>query len=376
MPPLAAVPALICLLSTFAWPTLGAAQCVDYSDDPAGCQPSTFDTPIAAMPSGRVDRRGKLDASSSEEDARAGVRAARARLAPVPQFRAPALGDHRAVASAMPPPAHGAAAISPAPATRAASASQATASSSVMETAPGVARNIDVFRIQPIPSARAAGQSRRDPGAPARQRRIRRSRAPRTRVHRLERRGSDAARDGTPARTRSAAWRRSRSTATRVCAAKSEVHDFHAPSHEFYLWHDPANSNRLLALRRDVRRRRLAGSRRARTSGPGRDRARDHGRTHRCPARQTTRARGLQPAGRRRPADQRAARRDGAIRRRTVRGFQPSARTERIGPRNLQNRQNNMLHSLSVSDDGERVYVAGGNAGFYIAEFCRDREQL
>ncbi len=25
-----------------------------------------------------------------------------------------------------------------------------------------------------------------------------------------------------------------------------------------------------------------------------------------------------------------------------------------------------MLHSLSVSDDGERVYVAGGNAGFYV----------
>ena len=33
---------------------------------------------------------------------------------------------------------------------------------------------------------------------------------------------------------------------------------------------------------------------------------------------------------------------------------------------NFQDRQNNMLHSLSVSDDGDRVYVAGGNAGFYV----------
>src|ERR1700730_17067647 len=52
---------------------LAAAQCVDYSKDPAGCQPSTFDTPIGQMPSVRVNRDGKLDPTSSEEDARAGV---------------------------------------------------------------------------------------------------------------------------------------------------------------------------------------------------------------------------------------------------------------------------------------------------------------
>ena len=28
--------------------------------------------------------------------------------------------------------------------------------------------------------------------------------------------------------------------------SKSETTDFHAQSHEFYLWHDPANSNRIL----------------------------------------------------------------------------------------------------------------------------------
>src|SRR6202012_4951286 len=50
-----------------------AAQCVDYSNDPAGCQPSTFKTPIGQMPSVRVGRDGKLNSKSSEADARAGA---------------------------------------------------------------------------------------------------------------------------------------------------------------------------------------------------------------------------------------------------------------------------------------------------------------
>jgi len=50
-----------------------SAQCVDFSKDPAGCQPSTFDTPIGDMPSVRVGRNGDIDPKSSEEEARAGV---------------------------------------------------------------------------------------------------------------------------------------------------------------------------------------------------------------------------------------------------------------------------------------------------------------
>src|SRR5438045_8932006 len=52
---------------------LVAGQCVDFSKDPAGCQPSTFDTPIGDMPSVRVGRTGNIDPKSPEEDARAGV---------------------------------------------------------------------------------------------------------------------------------------------------------------------------------------------------------------------------------------------------------------------------------------------------------------
>ena len=37
-------------------------------------------------------------------------------------------------------------------------------------------------------------------------------------------------------------------------------------------------------------------------------------------------------------------------------------------PGNFQNRQQNRLHSMSVTDDGERVYVAGTTAGFYVLD--------
>ena len=52
-----------------------SGECVDYSGDPAGCQPSTFDTPIGQMPSVRVGAQGQLDPFSSETDARAGFAA-------------------------------------------------------------------------------------------------------------------------------------------------------------------------------------------------------------------------------------------------------------------------------------------------------------
>ena len=48
-------------------------QCLDHSKDPAGCQPSTFDTPMAQMPSVRVNRQGQIDPRSSEADAKAGA---------------------------------------------------------------------------------------------------------------------------------------------------------------------------------------------------------------------------------------------------------------------------------------------------------------
>ena len=50
---------LFLLAYALAGPTAAAGpQCVDFSKDPAGCQPSTFDTPMAQMPSVRVNRQG------------------------------------------------------------------------------------------------------------------------------------------------------------------------------------------------------------------------------------------------------------------------------------------------------------------------------
>src|SRR6185503_18849967 len=51
----------------------GARSCVDYSNDAAGCQPSTFATPTGQIPSRRVGKDGKLNARSTEAEARAGA---------------------------------------------------------------------------------------------------------------------------------------------------------------------------------------------------------------------------------------------------------------------------------------------------------------
>jgi hypothetical protein len=49
------IPAIGILLWMASGPLDARGQCVDFSGDPAGCQPSTFDTPIGQMPSVRVN---------------------------------------------------------------------------------------------------------------------------------------------------------------------------------------------------------------------------------------------------------------------------------------------------------------------------------
>jgi hypothetical protein len=65
--------ALLACIPAAAQSKTPAPGCVDYSNDPAGCQPSTFATPTGQMPSRRVGKDGRIDAKSSEGDARAGA---------------------------------------------------------------------------------------------------------------------------------------------------------------------------------------------------------------------------------------------------------------------------------------------------------------
>jgi cytochrome c553 len=81
--------------------TLSAAKgqqqpsCIDYSKDPAGCQPSTFDTPIGRLPTVRVNRMGDVDPFSSEEGRTGRLQRAGEIASPVSKLRTPSLGrDH------------------------------------------------------------------------------------------------------------------------------------------------------------------------------------------------------------------------------------------------------------------------------------------
>src|SRR5215472_17587463 len=67
---------IVCLLAGVpvqAQSKAPSGPCVDYSDDPAGCQPSTFATPTGQLPSRRIGKDGKINPKSSEADARAGA---------------------------------------------------------------------------------------------------------------------------------------------------------------------------------------------------------------------------------------------------------------------------------------------------------------
>ena len=146
--------------------------------------------------------------------------------------------------------------------------------------------------------------------------------------------------------------------------AHSEPTDFSIQTHEFFLWHDPANTNRVIAYVTNwsgglpdpehpglkmpdalamaitdektgemlAKARFLAGFSLAEVGGP--------------PINEKPDATGLFSDGRFLDFSQ--------LKNRSGRGG------------NFQSQEQNRLHSLSISDDGERVYVAGTTAGFYI----------
>src|SRR6185369_15894448 len=342
---------------------MSAGQCVDVSKDPAGCQPSTFDTPIGDMPSVRVGRAGEIDPKSSEEDARAGVALLEKKLhlfrnmeplhwvVTVPSVKDEATGNWKDGDLDAAGDGRG----------------LGVAGNCIFvghENGAGKRHAINIFRIAADPlkqppvqvgeiPANVVGNAGND------------DRELRSLVYKTSS-GQDRyilVRNGGGNNTgRLEAYRID--TSTCLPQAHSEPTDFSIQTHEFFLWHDPANANRVLAFVTNwsgglpdpehpglkmpdamvmamtdektgemlPKAKFLAGFSLAEVGGP--------------PLNEKPDATGLFSDGRFLDFSQ--------LRNRSGRGG------------NFQNQEQNRLHSLSVSDDGERVYVAGTTAGFYI----------
>ncbi len=343
-----------------------SGECVDYSDDPAGCQPSTFDTPIGQMPSVRVNAEGELDPFSSEEDARAGFAALEERLylhrnfekihwvLTIPSERDPATGAWRGGDLDGAGDARG----------------LGVAGQCLYvghRNGPGATHAINIFRIQPDPVSTPPAQVGEIPAMAIGNEGFD-DRELRSLIYTTSE-GQDRQILVRNAGTGTVGILETYEIDMESClpTGQSEAYDFSGPSHEFFLWHDPENPSRILAYVSM-----FSGGGLPDPTSPGSTipdaivlAITDENTGQMLHRPQFVAGFSLQDVGgppiNERP-DQTGLFGDGRFA-----DFGESA--NRSGrPGNYQDRQNNMLHSVSVSDDGARVYVAGGNAGFYVLD--------
>jgi hypothetical protein len=360
-------PQSIALVLTAAWMTAGEARqnrdsCRDPSSDPSGCQPSTFETPIALIPGGRVDRNGNLDPTSSPREAMAGAFLLERKLGLfrnfehlhwvplVPSVRDPVTRAWSGGDLDGYPTSWGSRALG-----IAGDCLFVGHSNSTNTTGPGVTHDMSVFRIQrdpeknpPVEVGRIA-QLTTNGGLTAL-----RDRESRAYLY-TSTDGVDRMLMVRNVATGTAGQVITYAIDPITCLPLDEGHVAGGVvAHEFYLWHDPKNSNRFLVLAQtfngapedlivtaitDEQTGRVLESPQLLASftlqvqgGPVRDDAGDRA--------------GLYADGQ------------------FTNYSHLTDAWGRAGAR--QNSQSNALHSGSLSDDGERFYAAGGTAGVYV----------
>jgi hypothetical protein len=340
-----------------------AHSCVDYSNDAAGCQPSTFATPTGQIPSRRVGKDGKLNAKSTEAEARAGaVRIEKAlhlfrNIEPLhwvltaPSVKDPATGDWKDGDLDAMGDARG----------------LGIAGNCIFvghENGLGQKHPINIFRIQPnaakdppVQVGEIPALAQGDQGFDDRELRS---------IVYTTSSGQDRQimirNGGTQSIGREIVYDIDLNT----CLVKSTsgVHDFGGQSHEFYLWHDPANPNRILVYMtiwtpavpdpHDASLKVADLYVMAITDEKTGD-------ILKSPLINATFT--LQDAGgprlNERP-DATGLYSDGRF-------IDYSVNKDLWGtPGALNKMEQNKLHSISVSKDGERAYVAGTTSGFYV----------
>ncbi len=341
------------------------AKCKDATEDPAGCQPSHFEVPIADIPSTRLDRRGRADAFSSDGEALAGAFRLEKKLKLFRNFR------HLHWVPLIP------SVTDPVTGARSGGDLDADGDGRGMGIAgeciyvghgngTGVFRPIDILAIQPKPGRDAPVVVGSIPAiAPGNRgfddREIRALVYDSSAGRRmLMVRNATAGQDG-----RLQAFAIDPDTCLPTFGSNEFV--FGGQSHEFYLWHDPDNSNRVL-----VSVSMFSGAGRPDPNNPGGSIAdlivlavTDENSGAILPDPQVVATFSLQDVGG--PVLREAPDATGLFSDGRFPDF--SNNVDSFGrPGAVQTEQRNQNHSNSVSDDGERIYVAVSTAGFFILD--------